>query len=105
MAQLQDRVLKCVDCSADFVFSAGEQQFYLDKNFTNEPRRCKICKAKRHNGAADRSVRSGSQGRLEVSAICSQCGQQTTLPFRPTQGRPVFCKDCFRNQKAAGVAL
>ncbi|MDQ1474019.1 MAG: hypothetical protein QOJ99_5499 [Bryobacterales bacterium] len=104
MAQFQDRVLRCVDCSADFVFSVGEQQFYLDKNFTNEPKRCKSCKAKRQNGDGGRSVRSNSEPRVEISAVCSQCGRQTTLPFRPTQGRPVFCKDCFQNQKAAGIA-
>ena len=47
MAEFQDRVLKCVDCGADFVFTAGEQHFFHDKNFKNEPKRCKACKTKR----------------------------------------------------------
>ena len=47
MLEFQDRILKCVDCSADFVFTAGEQHFFHDKNFKNEPKRCKACKTKR----------------------------------------------------------
>ena len=41
----QDRNLQCVDCGSDFVWTAGEQAFYADKHFTNEPKRCKACKA------------------------------------------------------------
>ena len=50
MPEFQDRVLKCVDCGADFVFTAGEQHFFHDKNFKNEPKRCKACKTKRQGG-------------------------------------------------------
>src|SRR5256886_6053641 len=45
--EFQDKVLKCIDCGADFVFTAGEQLFFHDKAFRNEPKRCKACKAKR----------------------------------------------------------
>lgn len=31
-------------------------------------------------------------------AICSQCGQNCEVPFKPTGERPVFCKNCFRSQ-------
>ena len=55
MAEFQDRALKCVDCGTDFVFTAGEQQFYHEKNFRNEPKRCKACKTQ----AAERSFRTG----------------------------------------------
>ena len=40
-----DRILKCADCKAEFVYSAGEQLFFYDKQFTNDPKRCKECKA------------------------------------------------------------
>ena len=43
--EFQDRILKCVDCGAEFVWTAGEQLFFADKNFKNEPKRCKACKA------------------------------------------------------------
>jgi len=45
--EFQDKMLKCIDCEADFVFTAGEQLFFHDKQFKNEPKRCKSCKAKR----------------------------------------------------------
>jgi len=34
---------------------------------------------------------------------CSACGKETTVPFKPTQGRPVFCKECFQSRKFAGA--
>ena len=80
MPEFQDRVLKCVDCGADFVFTAGEQQFFSDKNFRNEPKRCKSCKGKRQEGG------SSGHTKVETTANCSQCGRETTVPFRPTQG-------------------
>ena len=41
--EFQDKVLKCVDCGAEFIFTAGEQLFFFDKQFKNEPKRCKPC--------------------------------------------------------------
>lgn len=103
MAEFQDRVLKCIDCGTDFIFTAGEQQFYHEKDFKNEPKRCKGCKTKRQSGS-ERGDRSGSPGRVETSAVCSQCGRETTVPFRPTQGRPVFCRQCFQGRKTTSAA-
>ena len=45
--EFQDKILKCVDCGTEFVFTAGEQLFFHDKQFKNEPKRCKGCKGKR----------------------------------------------------------
>jgi CxxC-x17-CxxC domain-containing protein len=39
--------------------------------------------------------------RIETVATCSQCGKETTVPFKPTQGRPVYCKECFQQRKTA----
>jgi CxxC-x17-CxxC domain-containing protein len=88
-----DRVLKCNDCGAEFVFTAGEQLFFYDKQFKNDPKHCKQCKAKR--------VRGGPRVRAETRTTCSQCGAETTVPFKPTQGRPVLCRVCFKQQKTA----
>ena len=93
--EFQDRVLKCVDCGADFVFTAGEQFFFHDKQFKNDPKRCKQCKAKRASGSA--------RVRTETRTTCSECGAETTVPFKPTQGRPVLCRSCFQKQQGAGV--
>lgn len=90
--EFTDRVLKCVDCGAEFVFTAGEQQFFYDKQFKNDPKRCKQCKAKH--------ARGGSRERTETRINCSRCGEETTVPFKPTQGRPVLCRSCFQQQKS-----
>jgi len=40
----EDKTLTCVNCSKDFTFTAGEQEFYAEKGFTNEPKRCETCR-------------------------------------------------------------
>lgn len=40
----EDKTLKCKDCGQDFVFTAGEQEFYAEKGFANEPTRCQPCR-------------------------------------------------------------
>jgi DNA-directed RNA polymerase subunit RPC12/RpoP len=42
---MADKTLVCKDCGKEFVFTEGEQQFYAEKGFTNEPVRCKECRA------------------------------------------------------------
>ena len=94
--EYRDKSLVCVECHQPFVWTAGEQLFYADKNFKNEPKRCKDCKSKR-NARLTQSPRE----RVETTATCSQCGKETTVPFKPTQGRPVYCKECFQARKSA----
>jgi CxxC-x17-CxxC domain-containing protein len=89
-----DRILICIDCGAEFVFTAGEQVFFHDKQFVNDPKRCKQCKAKRSSGG-------GRRVRAETRTTCSVCGEETTVPFKPTQGRPVLCRICFSKNQAA----
>lgn len=47
MEELQDKTLVCKDCGTEFVFTVGEQQFYAEKGFTNEPQRCSDCRKAR----------------------------------------------------------
>jgi len=98
--EFQDKSLTCVDCGSEFVWTAGEQLFFADKQFKNEPKRCKACKTKRASRA---SAGPSGPGRVETTTNCSACGKETTVPFRPTQGRPVFCKECFQQRKFAGA--
>ena len=102
--EFHDKVLKCVDCGAEFVFTAGEQMFFADKGFKNEPKRCKNCKSRRGQGGGDRAGGGGGGGyaRSETKTTCSQCGKETTVPFKPTQGRPVYCRECFQQRRAMG---
>ena len=45
--EFQDKLLTCTDCGDDFVFTAGEQLFFREKQFKNPPKRCKTCKVLR----------------------------------------------------------
>ena len=69
--EFQDKTLICVDCGTEFIWTAGEQLFFADKNFKNEPKRCKSCKAKR----ASRPSAGASVGRerVETTTNCSAC--------------------------------
>lgn len=89
--EYQDKTLKCNECRSDFVFSAGEQKFFAEKNFTNLPKRCKQCKTKsRSNG--------NKIGPVFTEAVCAACNEKTVVPFIPQQGRPVFCRECLPQQ-------
>ena len=101
-----DRFLKCSDCGNEFVFTAGEQVFFYDKQFKNDPKRCKLCKAKRA-GTAKPGNSDGTAAlplsRTETRTECSACGIETTVPFKPTQGRPVLCRTCFQMKRLPAV--
>ena len=38
----EDKTLVCKDCGNEFVFTAGEQEFYAEKGFVNEPQRLSL---------------------------------------------------------------
>jgi len=44
---IEDKLLTCIDCGRDFVFTAGETRFYLSKGLTLYPKRCPECRRKR----------------------------------------------------------
>lgn len=99
-AEINDRAILCVDCQHDFIWTVGEQVFFQDKGLQNPPKRCKPCKqAKNERIAAIIAAQTaGVRQRIEVAVECAHCGQTTTVPFYPSQGRPVYCRGCFAQQ-------
>ena len=96
----QDKTLICKDCGKEFVFTAGEQEFYAEKGFENEPQRCRDCRQARKNGAA-----SGAKPQREMyTATCAACGKEAKVPFQPREDRPVYCSECFAKMKEAEEA-
>ena len=105
-----DRPLTCVDCGVEFVHSAADQEYYAQKGFTSEPKRCASCRAYRRttrdDGSDARSL-GGPRGyeRAEAGtreyfvAVCSSCGNQAQVPFKPRSDKPVYCSDCYRQVK------
>lgn len=154
-----DKVLKCRDCGAEFVFTAGEQEFYAQKGFINEPTRCPTCRRARkaaggggggrsrdsyggggygdrdsyssgdsygsdsyssgdsYGGgyssggrggygdrdsgySSDRGGRGGFGGAREMhTAVCASCGGEAKVPFVPRGDKPVYCSNCFQEQR------
>lgn len=88
----EDKTLICKDCGNEFTFTAGEQEFYAEKGFQNEPARCKDCRMARKNA----SGRNGQRREVVMyDTVCADCGKETQVPFKPTNARPVYCKECF----------
>lgn len=83
----EDKTLKCKECGEEFVFTAGEQEFYAEKGFQNEPQRCKACRDAR---------KSASRAQREMfTTVCAQCGKEAVVPFQPNSDRPVYCSECY----------
>ena len=101
---LQNKTLTCRDCGQSFQFTAGEQEFYAQKGYTNEPGRCPECRASRKAERGSRGRSWGQEGygrapRQMYPAVCSSCGKETEVPFQPTAGKPVYCSDCFASRR------
>ncbi len=125
---MSDRTLTCRDCGQAFTFTAGEQAFYQERGFS-EPQRCQSCRAQRKAQRADSGYGSGggysgggggysagsygngggygggggysSGPRQMYPAVCSNCGKDTEVPFQPRNDKPVYCRECFQDRRAA----
>ena len=120
----QDRPLQCLDCKNEFVFTAGEQEFYERKGFKEIPKRCKPCRDARktrrgdsganatgngngggngYNGNGEHNGNRAPRGDREMfDATCAACGAPARVPFRPAAGRPVYCRDCYTSRQGQG---
>jgi CxxC-x17-CxxC domain-containing protein len=98
-----DKTLQCSDCGATFVFSAGEQELFQQRGYTNEPKRCPECRAARKSERPGNSTGSSNFGakRQMFAVTCASCGKPTEVPFQPRGDRPVYCNDCYRKMKPA----
>jgi CxxC-x17-CxxC domain-containing protein len=128
---MSDRTLTCRDCGQTFTFTAGEQAFYAERGYS-EPLRCPSCRASRkqqransgdsygnggyggggYGGDSYSSGRGGGYGgdsynrgpRQMYPAVCSQCGKETEVPFQPTAGKPVYCRECFQDRRSSSYS-
>lgn len=59
---MADKPLTCKDCGMEFIFTEGEQAFYKEKGFENEPQRCPECrKAKKNQRRGNNGFSSGNK--------------------------------------------
>ena len=106
MFNMQDKTLTCSDCGQEFTFTAGEQEFYQQKGFS-EPTRCSSCRAARKAARSSGDSYSSGGGfgggsRQMYPAVCAACGKETEVPFQPRGDRPVYCSDCYKKQQGGG---
>ncbi len=103
-----DKQLPCVDGGTAFTFTAAEQERFAQLGFQNEPKRCSPCRAakKASGGGAGGGMRGGGGGggggggpREYHDAVCAACGKPARVPFKPRGDRPVYCSDCFEQQR------
>jgi CxxC-x17-CxxC domain-containing protein len=93
---LEEKTLRCRDCGQEFVFTTGEQEFYQSHGLQNDPSRCPQCRAARRR---NRNGDGGGRPRQMHTVTCAECGAETQVPFEPTEGRPVYCRECYAKQK------
>lgn len=97
----ENQQLQCVECGKIFEFSAEDQEFYATKGYS-APKRCSECRENRKarsNGGGRGGYGGGGRERREYSVVCAACGCETTVPFKPSNDRPVFCSDCYKKQQ------
>lgn len=87
----EDKTLVCKDCGAEFTFTAGEQEFYAEKGFVNDPKRCRNCRDARKNRAR--------AGREDFVATCASCGGEAHVPFKPVADQQIYCSECFAKRR------
>ena len=87
----EDKTLVCKECGQEFVFTAGEQEFYAERGFQNEPQRCKTCRDARKAAA--------KPAREMFTTTCANCGGEAKVPFQPSDDRPVYCSACYAAMK------
>ena len=106
-----DKTIACRDCGQDFAFTTGEQEFFASRGFTNEPTRCPACRAARKASRGSDSYSGGGYSgggggygreREMFSVTCSSCGNEARVPFQPRGDKPVYCSDCFSQQRSSG---
>lgn len=87
---MQDKTLVCSDCGKEFVFTAKEQEFYKEKGFDNEPKRCRDCR-----------IAKKQQNQIRHAITCAKCGKEDTVPFQPKDESSVLCRDCYQKSREA----
>ena len=105
----EDKSIQCSECATTFTFTVEEQEHFASRGYTNEPKRCPSCRQARkarQNGNSgnsfNRSANYGNSSTREMFPVkCSECGKDTEVPFKPSNGRPVYCSDCYRKVRVS----
>src|SRR2546422_9696744 len=95
---MPDLDITCADCGEVFPFSEREQDYYRERGLSH-PKRCKPCRDARRANFGSGSRQPGAE-REKFEIVCDQCGKTDSVPFKPQEGRPVLCGECFSASRA-----
>ena len=99
--EFQDRILRCVDCGSGVRLDGGRTAVLRRQELQERAEALQGLQGQAGQPSGRRAA--WPRERVETQTSCSACGKETTVPFKPTQGRPVFCKECFQSRKFAGA--
>ena len=85
---MPSREYTCVACGDKFDHTETDQKHYAEQHYTDDPKRCKPCRAERR----DASVREKTP---RYKHLCCVCGEEILLIFEPVAGREAFCNEHF----------
>jgi CxxC-x17-CxxC domain-containing protein len=96
---IPDKALTCSDCGQQFTLTGSEQSAFA-KNGLKAPNCCAFCRAARKIASGARNLAPANRSEHALyPAVCTDCGRQTTVPFEPRWGRPVYCRDCYLDRQ------
>ena len=101
MPQFTDKAITCIECGAQWMWTASEQDYYRCNGLQFEPRRCMECREARKRQLTETARRDGRYGAPQPlrDCICADCGGLARVRFDPTPGRPVYCRRCWPMHK------
>lgn len=88
---LEDKTMFCKDCGGKFIWTAGEQKFFIEKGLRNLPKRCKVCAAENREKLREKHPMWWIK--------CQKCHKKNEVPFEPLT-EDVYCEECFNEEIA-----
>lgn len=71
----------------------------FEKNYSQKPSH-RFDRPHRHDRGRDGS---GHREKTYTRVICADCNKECEVPFKPSAGRPVYCKECFSERKKGNL--
>lgn len=82
----------CATCAKQFILSDSDIA-YLESKKYQTPKHCLDCRKDRRANAP----------RQLYDAVCATCSKPCQVPFKPVEGRPVYCRDCYQPKSKSQV--
>jgi CxxC-x17-CxxC domain-containing protein len=80
----------CADCNEECEIPFNPTE--------GRPVKCDACFRRGRDRNRGNGGFGGDRPRRDFDVVCADCGKDTTVPFKPTQGKPVLCRECFKGK-------